>query len=91
MATFCTVLKNHLGRFLGLYCNYVYIPEQSGIIHSHIHDTATQLEDHARIDNKNSYHILIFFKHGLVYIKKQPPTNEEMDTLDQIIMTSEGI
>ena len=62
LATFCAVVKTHLGRFLGIFHNYAYVPEQQGTIYSCIQlqdagnlvcDTATQLGGHARINTKD--------------------------------------
>ena len=85
--------------FLGIFHNYAYVPEQQGTIHSHLQlqdagnlvcDTATQIGGHSQIDSNDGYNIPICFCHGLPYIKYYPPTDEEVVTLDQIIMTSPG-
>ena len=99
LATFCAVIKTHLGRFLGIFHNYAYVPEQQGTIHSAIQlldasnlvsDITTQLGGHSRMDTKDGYRIPLCFHHGLCYIQHQPPTDDEMVTLDHIIMTTPG-
>ena len=99
LATFCAVVETMNGRFLAIFHNYAYVPEQQGTIHSRIQlqdaghlvcDTATQLGGLARIDHNDGYRMPICFRRGLPYIKHRPPTDDELATLDQIIMTAPG-
>jgi hypothetical protein len=96
----CAVTKSQLGLVLLVYNQYAYVPQQTQSIHSKIQmqdfgnlvcDSAIKVGGKSRIITPNGFIIPLSFTGGLAYIKHWRPTDEQMISLPQVIMTSNAV
>ena len=99
LGVFCTVHQAKPTPFIGVYHNYGLLPGTHGTIHSRIHlqdggnfigDTSLVLGGlGCVVVNGGEYRVPLRFKKGIAYLPQICPSNEELRSLPQVLMTSE--
>jgi hypothetical protein len=96
LETFCAVINTQLGRVLGIFHQYAYVPEQAKSIHSRcqfqahgnlVGDTATIYGGPQHIDTSDGYQLPLSIRSGLPYINQIYPNADDMK-LPQVEFTS---
>jgi hypothetical protein len=85
LGTFCAVINTQLGRVLGIFHQYIHVPQQA--YGNLVGDTTTICGRPQRIDTSDGYQLPLSIRSGLPYINQSYRNADDMN-LPQVKFTS---
>ena len=71
--------------------NTIHSTAQNRAFGTTVHDTPRSQGGQQRLITSEGYHIPLFYRSGLPYMDMRPPTDEELQQLPHIILTSDAV